>query len=550
MKTNSKLWFNQFINFNAIFEFCLLIRTWFRSWLSENTTSSDNNLKSNASPEILEPFTKKDFEGTWSIGNPQEKSKLSSHIDSSSGTASIKLFYEEEKKHNSVKISSILYDGEYRDKVVYLTIRISDIKVFKSNESEIWFYDAGKPKVTAAYGRLYSIYADYQCHIDNVNATFTRQPHGNFRANLTLYSKDNCFPKKLEMILDTVEENVKAPRNRVMRYSFLLNLLLMLYCYCTSKQCYEAEQNDTTAKRISMISLSWNTIWNFCCFNIHLTYSLQFSEYGYFAIPACMYFVLWFIFQLKFLLVWWKAKHSHLFPRGNEEVRKALIRFYIKFYLIALVSLITVDKLIANKYTLFAISGLVLIPQIVLNAINKSRNTPSMSFAVLMAVTQAFFPLYIRGCPQNILELKPDVNWATILMWIIFAQIAILFLQRKWGSRFFIPKLWRFWNEHNYYKNFSDDLEQGENQDGATTCCICLNPLSFNGEQEPNNNSESNSRSWGRFFNSQNNSRVAKKYMVTPCGHKYHPRCLKSWMREKLECPFCRAPIPAVDEID
>ena len=254
-------------------------------------TEIENNSQSYAYPEILDQLTKKDFEGTWSIDNPQEKSKLSSHIDSSSGTASIRLFYEG-KKHNSVNISSILYDGEYRDIVVYLVIRISDIKVFESNDSEIWFYDTAKPKVTAAYGRLNSIYADYQCHIDNVNATFIRQPHGNFKANLTLYSKDNCFPKKLEMILDTVEENVNALRNRVMRYSFLLNLLLMIYCYCTGKQCYEAEQDDTTAKRISMISLSWNTIWNCCCFYIHLKYSLQFSEYGYFAIPACMHFVL------------------------------------------------------------------------------------------------------------------------------------------------------------------------------------------------------------------------------------------------------------------
>jgi len=35
--------------------------------------------------------------------------------------------------------------------------------------------------------------------------------------------------------------------------------------------------------------------------------------------------------------------------------------------------------------------------------------------------------------------------------------------------------------------------------------------------------------------------------MVTPCRHKFHPVCLQQWMDIKLECPFCRAPIPPLD---
>lgn len=32
----------------------------------------------------------------------------------------------------------------------------------------------------------------------------------------------------------------------------------------------------------------------------------------------------------------------------------------------------------------------------------------------------------------------------------------------------------------------------------------------------------------------------AKEFMKTPCGHRYHPPCLKKWMEVKHECPFCR----------
>lgn len=36
--------------------------------------------------------------------------------------------------------------------------------------------------------------------------------------------------------------------------------------------------------------------------------------------------------------------------------------------------------------------------------------------------------------------------------------------------------------------------------------------------------------------------------MVTPCGHKFHPSCLKNWMDVKLTCPTCRKNIPPVSE--
>lgn len=37
---------------------------------------------------------------------------------------------------------------------------------------------------------------------------------------------------------------------------------------------------------------------------------------------------------------------------------------------------------------------------------------------------------------------------------------------------------------------------------------------------------------------------LSKKYMETPCKHRFHVECLKSWMDQKLECPNCRQKIP------
>jgi len=166
-------------------------------------------------------------------------------------------------------------------------------------------------------------------------------------------------------------------------------------------------------------------------FNIYLSYALQLQEYGLFAIPACMYFILCFIFELKLLLTCWKAKNMELFSQGNEAVRRALIAFYIKFYLIALMSLLTLDIIVGSNVTLFLLCGSTLFPQIIENAINKSRNTPSMSFAISMMVTQCFFALYIKGCPSNVMELQSDYRWTFYFVSYVGSQLLILYLQRK-----------------------------------------------------------------------------------------------------------------------
>lgn len=210
-----------------------------------------------------------------------------------------------------------------------------------------------------------------------------------------------------------------------------------------------------------------------------------------------------------------------LFSQGNEAVRRALITFYIKFYLVALMSLLTVERIVGSPVALFLLCGSTLFPQIIENAINKSRNTPNISFAICMMLTQCFFALYIKGCPSNVMELQADLNWTMYFVGYVTLQIIILYLQRKCGSRFFIPKICKFWNEYNYYKDFSEDLEEGNNQEGANTCCICLNPLSFFEEQSVQE--EQPARSLSRLFRRAQDSNL-RMYMRTPCGHKYHPQ--------------------------
>ena len=46
----------------------------------------------------------------------------------------------------------------------------------------------------------------------------------------------------------------------------------------------------------------------------------------------------------------------------------------------------------------------------------------------------------------------------------------------------------------------------------------------------------------------EENVRLCKKYMKTPCNHNYHIVCLKKWMEVRMRCPQCRQDIPMPDD--
>ncbi len=37
---------------------------------------------------------------------------------------------------------------------------------------------------------------------------------------------------------------------------------------------------------------------------------------------------------------------------------------------------------------------------------------------------------------------------------------------------------------------------------------------------------------------------VQERIIKTPCDHKFHEKCLNQWLERKVECPYCRKPIP------
>ena len=156
---------------------------------------------------------------------------------------------------------------------------------------------------------------------------------------------------------------------------------------------------------------------------------------------------------------------------------------------------------------------------------------------IFNTLTKLFYPLYIYGCPKNILQNK--TNYPFCIFIIIWSIIQILILRSQdyqLNSRWFIPKKMRP-NHYKYHKEPNDDDKSDNDDDddqsddddetkGLTTnkqtklktCSICLEEIN-----------------WKKEY---------KTIMITPCNHFFHDKCLREWMLQRLTCPTCRFTLP------
>ena len=75
-------------------------------------------------------------------------------------------------------------------------------------------------------------------------------------------------------------------------------------------------------------------------------------------------------------------------------------------------------------------------------------------------------------------------------------------------------------------ENLESPKSPGQRDDSAAECIVCLADI--------------------RSVPGLTNAKVSKRYMMTPCMHKFHEHCLRNWMSIRLECPVCRRGIPHV----
>ncbi|KAJ1656787.1 hypothetical protein IWQ61_003704 [Dispira simplex] len=260
------------------------------------------------------------------------------------------------------------------------------------------------------------------------------------------------------------------------------------------------------------------------------SFFLPFIAAGFFT------FTLASICEIRYLLVIWKVQQ----PESGEPILtegQIAGPLYMRFCALFLVGLF-IFYLSADGVTevqrvilkvLFIIMFSFWIPQIYRNVKRGSSHALSLKYVMGMSITRLLYPLYAAGCPVSVISdiFHPEVYYLVVYVGL---QIVVLLLQDSFGPRFCIPSQ-LIPPTYNYHpvlppsdpESALEDTTVHDDHQNGRACTICMQTIDISAP----------SQILGRTV-----------YMVTPCHHIFHTECLLTWMRTKLECPICRAPLP------
>ncbi|CAN1844491.1 Transmembrane E3 ubiquitin-protein ligase FLY1 [Linum perenne] len=317
-----------------------------------------------------------------------------------------------------------------------------------------------------------------------------------------------CFSP---LLLNATSVNIEVYYNKAVNYTLMVTFVSFLQVLLLIRQM-EHSNTQSGAAKVSILMIGQQAIMDAYLCLLHLTAGILVeSLFNAFATAAFFKFVVFSIFEMRYLLAIWKASRPASSGDGWEAMRRELSVLYSRFYGILLGGILLMYEFHNFLRPILLLMYSFWIPQIVTNVIRDSRKPLHPYYILGMSVTRLAVPLYIFGCPNNFMRIEPDMTWCTSLVMFVGMQASVLLLQNYLGSRWFIPRQ-ILPEKYSYFRKF--DMEESH----ATDCVICMTGIDM--MQRPSD------------------------CMVTPCDHFFHSGCLQRWMDIKMECPTCRRPLP------
>jgi len=204
------------------------------------------------------------------------------------------------------------------------------------------------------------------------------------------------------------------------------------------------------------------------------------------------------------------------------------------------------------------------VPQIYRNVLRNCRRALSWRFVIGQSILRLIPIAYLYCRDDNVLFVQTDRRAFLVLAAWVWIQLWVLASQDVLGPRIGVPRSWTpdAWDYHPILRE--DNLEAGrlpiglaadepgspsqrlpgraaaEDKDKRSNvrvidCAICREDLEVQvvraGEEDPTAGGVA-----GVFSR--------RSYMVTPCRHIFHSKCLEGWLRFRLQCPICREDLP------
>ncbi|KAL4361352.1 hypothetical protein GQ457_04G005720 [Hibiscus cannabinus] len=324
----------------------------------------------------------------------------------------------------------------------------------------------------------------------------------------TVDDDGDCFSP---ILLNATSVNIEVYYNKAVNYTLMVTFVSFLQVLLLIRQM-EHSNTQSGAAKVSILMIGQQAIMDAYLCLLHLTAGILVeSLFNAFATAAFFKFVVFSIFEMRYLLAIWKASRPMNNGEGWETMRRELSVLYSRFYGILLGGILFMYEFHNFLRPILLLMYSFWIPQIITNVIRDSRKPLHPHYILGMTVTRLAIPLYIFGCPHNFMRIEPDKSWCISLGVFIGLQASILLLQHYLGSRWFIPRQ-ILPEKYSYYRRFDPETNH------TTDCVICMTAIDL--------------------------TQRSSDCMVTPCDHFFHSGCLQRWMDIKMECPTCRRSLP------
>ncbi|KAK7290885.1 hypothetical protein RIF29_05647 [Crotalaria pallida] len=318
----------------------------------------------------------------------------------------------------------------------------------------------------------------------------------------------DCFSP---LLLNATSVNIEVYYNKAVNYTLLVTFVSFLQVLLLIRQM-EHSVTQSGAAKVSILVIGHQAIMDAYLCLLHLTAGILVeSLFNAFATAAFFKFVVFSLFEMRYLLAIWKANRPLSNGEGWETMRRELSVLYSRFYGILLGGILLMYEFHNYLRPILLLMYSFWIPQIITNVIRDSRKPLHPHYILGVTFTRLAIPLYIFGCPNNFMRIEPDKSWCVYLAVFMGLQAAVLLLQHHLGSRWFIPRQ-ILPEKYSYNRRFDQDARH------PTDCVICMTAIDL--------------------------TQWSSDYMVTPCDHFFHSGCLQRWMDIKMECPTCRCSLP------
>ena len=484
-----------------------------------------------------------------------------------------------QKNNSNISVSFIIKDGEYIDNYIVgnFSFNFKNIPLISYLNKNSFSIYLEKINLTYAYGHYMDIGKKQYINKTNINMTFYKKPESfinkiNHIISSTDYSLLDFHIKSIPEIESNLNKNdsIKKEENRlkdfeisfigkaygiqkypikILNYSIILTFAAFIEIYFSTKFLVIINENVQMALNIDLITVFIQIMWTalICGVNffLSLTYEPLTYEYG---MPSMIYFTLFSIFLLRILFIGWKSRYIELLFNDMAQFRKKLFRFYLVFYCLLLITLVSIKLWYTYFIFTFFLFGGTWIFQIYYSVKKGTKPPMPYSYIFITSLFKILIPIYLKAYNNNIFSLRPSYLKVFICISFVFIEAIIVSLQKLLGPKFFIPEKYRD-QVFDYYKS-AEEIPDNTKTNECVICLENLDNLAINNQEEEDEifkTSGNYIEKLATMIQKWNKKKNNKPYMKTPCGHVFHRRCLETWLEIKNECPYCRQKIPPLE---